>query len=114
MAVTYTVSQIERRHQLGDVRAIAATVTASGTYTATGDSLDLASLLGLNRIDMVIFDGEASVPGSGGTTSASPAFDYTNKKLKFYGGNAINLVNGELSAGTTLTNFSCRVLALGA
>jgi hypothetical protein len=113
MAATYTVTQIERKHQLGDVRAIAATVTSSGasTYTTGGDSLDLATLLGLNRIDMVIFDGPAIVPAGG---AADPVFDYTNKKLKLYGGAAAGALQAELTAATNIFTMPVKCLVIGA
>jgi hypothetical protein len=114
MAATFTVTQIERKHQLGDIRAINATIVAAGTYTATGDSLDLGTLLGLNRVDVVIFESIASVPGSSGTAGADPAYDYTNKKLKFYGGAASGALQAELTAATSVAGFQVKCLVLGA
>lgn len=115
MAVTFAVAGVERVPTvLGDRRAHLVTITATGTYTATGDSLDLATLLSMSRIDMVIFDGGvASVPGATGTTGVVPLFDYTNKKLKFYGGAAAGAVLSELTAATSVSTFVVRALVMG-
>lgn len=109
MAATFSAAQIERKTVFGDRRIVFATVTASGTNTSGGDAFDAGAVLGLGRVDVLVFESAAT----NGTAAIVPTYDATNKKIKFFGGAASGVVLAELTAGTTVTSYAVRVMAVG-
>lgn len=108
MAATWTATAIDREQSLGSFRAVPLTLSASGTYTTGGDAMDLGAAAGLTSVYMVLLD-----ESTNGTNAAGAVYDYTNKKIKLFGGNTSGSAHAELSAATSLTSFVCRCIVFG-
>lgn len=108
MAATWTVTPLDREQSIGSYRAVAATLSASGTYSTGGDTLDLGAALGLQSVYMVLID-----EATNGTIASGAVYDYTNKKIKLFGGAASGSGHAELTAATSLTSFVAHVIAFG-
>lgn len=103
----YTVSN--KRYRVRDVQINPA--GGNDNYVAGGKTIT-PSAVGLHKIEEVEF---LSMP-TNGTLQYAAAFDYTNTKLKVFGTNATPgaaVGDPELTAGTDLNTYSCRMKFVG-
>lgn len=118
MALTFAVTELTR-NVIGAQREHSGLITATGTNTADGDSITAAAL-GLH----LVYDLQPSTPAVDSTSSPAAAFqvrfipaaDQLSGKLTFWGTNAVPgaaVADIEVTAGTTLTNYSFRFRAQG-
>jgi hypothetical protein len=118
MALTFALSGL-RRNVAGDTREHVGLLTLTGTNTADGDTITAASL-GLE----LIYDLQPSTPAVDSTSSPAlgyqvrfiPAANQLSGKVTFWGTNAVPgaaVADPEVTAGTTLTNYSFRFRAIG-
>lgn len=108
MAATWTPAMLDREQSLGSFRVVPLQLAASGTYSTGGDAIDLGAVAGITSVYMVLID-----EATNGTNACGAVYDYTNKKLKLFGGNASGSAHAELSAATSLTSYLARVLVFG-
>lgn len=112
MAATFAIAAIPpftlAPYPEGQMKAVYATVTVTGTYTTGGDSLTPANF-GLQQI--VKFEPDLNELST--TTAVLPRYDYTNSLLKFYESGASGAVFPEKGSGESVAgSFRVRVVGI--
>lgn len=110
MAVTYAFTQdAEGRQRVGKQHVVSGTLTATGTYTTSGDAV-AASLFGLGSIESF----EVNSPFTNGTEALVSRFIPSSGKLMhFWTGGAISSELDEITSSDTITSFVGHVTVRG-
>lgn len=110
MAATYAFTEdTGGRQVVGRQRQVSGTLTATGTYTTSGDAV-APSLFGLSVIDSFQVD---SAFTNGTEAMVSRYIPSSGKLMHFWGGGAVSSELDEITSADTITSFALHVTVRG-